>query len=62
MTFFDCVVVGAWAFAIGWSCGAVYIQNQNEKRKSPRAAGKPERSTDCDAVRLPLAADAASGD
>lgn len=62
MTYFDCFVVAAWMFAIGWFFGAVYIQNQNEKRESPRASGRLERCTDCEALRLPVAAAAASAD
>ena len=39
MTYFDCFVIGAWAFAFGWSVGAIYMQNHANK-----PAEKPERA------------------
>jgi len=38
MTYFDCFVLGAWMFAIGWFLGAVYGQNHTEKTEHPRVA------------------------
>ena len=53
MTYFDCFVVGAWMFAIGWFFGAVYVQNQNEKTEKPPVAEQPEPCPECQAWRLP---------
>jgi hypothetical protein len=39
MTYFDCFVIGAWAFAFGWSVGAIYMHNHANK-----LAEKPERA------------------
>jgi len=58
MTYFDCFVLGAWTFAIGWFLGAIYVQNHDEKAESPRAVKEPERCTECDEWRLPVAASA----
>lgn len=60
MTYFDCFVVAAWMFAIGWFLGAIYMQNQNEQKETPRAVYKLERFTECE-VRLPFG-DSASAD
>jgi len=66
MTYFDCFVVGAWMFAIGWFLGAIYVQNHNEKTESPHVSEKldvtekPERCPECEAWRLPVSASAAA--
>jgi len=60
MLYFDCFVVGSWTFVIGWFLGAIYRQNQNEKRESPRVIEQPERSTECEAWRLPVSASASA--
>jgi hypothetical protein len=60
MAYFDCFVVGAWMFAIGWFLGAIYVQNHNEKTERPRVSEKPERCPECEEWRLPVAASAAA--
>lgn len=60
MVYFDCFVVGSWMFAIGWFLGAIYVQNQNEKRESPRAEQELEPCTVCEAWRLPIVASASA--
>jgi hypothetical protein len=60
MTYFDCFVLGAWLFAIGWFLGAVDVQNHKEKRKSPRATEKLEQCAECETWRLPVAASASA--
>jgi hypothetical protein len=60
MPYFDCFVVGAWAFAFGWFFGAIYVQNHNEKNESPRVIEQPERCPECEAWRLPVSATAAA--
>ena len=43
MTYFDCFVVGAWAFAFGWFFGAIYVQNhKNEPGRSFAQEPEPE--------------------
>ncbi len=61
MTYFDCFVVGAWMFVIGWFFGAIYVQNHNENAESSRVSEtlenvteKPERCPECEAWRLPV--------
>ncbi len=67
MTYFDCFVAGSWMFVLGWYVGAIYVQNHNEKRESPRASEKLEKwspraneelepCAECDAWRVPTAA------
>jgi hypothetical protein len=56
MTYFDCFVVGSWSFVIGWFLGAIYMQNQDEKRQSPRVMEQPERRTETEPLRLPVSA------
>jgi len=58
MTYFDCFMLGAWTFAIGWLLGAIYVQNRKEKTASPRAVKELEPCTECDEWRLPVAASA----
>lgn len=53
MTYFDCVVVGSWMFAIGWFLGAIYVQNQDGKMESPRLMEEPETWSDSEAWDLP---------
>jgi len=53
MTYFDCFVLGAWTFVIGWFVGAIYVQNREEKEESQEAVEKPELCPDCDALRFP---------
>lgn len=60
MTYFDCFVLGAWMLAIGWFLGAIYVQNQGEKRESPRVSEEPEQCPECEAWRLPVAGSAAA--
>jgi len=66
MTYFDCFVLVAWAFAFGWFFGAIYVQNHNEKTESPRVSEKldlsekPERCRESEAWRLPVAASASA--
>jgi hypothetical protein len=60
MLYFHYFMVGAWMFAIGWFFGAVYMQNQNENKETPRAVEKLEPCMECDALRLPVAASAAA--
>ena len=67
MTYFDCFVAGSWMFVLGWYVGAIYVQNHNEKRESPRASEKLEKWSlraseeleqcgECEAWRVPTAA------
>jgi hypothetical protein len=56
MLYFDCFVIGAWMFAIGWFLGAVYVQNHKGKRERPRASEKPDLCPKAEAWRLPVAA------
>jgi len=56
MTYFDCFIVAAWMFAMGWFFGAIYVQNQNEKSASPRVTVVPEPGSKCEAWRLPATA------
>jgi hypothetical protein len=56
MTYFDCFMVAAWMFAIGWFLGAIYVQNQNEKTESPRVTEVTEPSPNYEAWRLPVVA------
>ena len=64
MAYFDCFVVGAWMFAIGWFLGAVYIHNRNEKAESPRVTEIFDETeiletyTEDEASRVPAAASA----
>ena len=51
MMYFDCLVIGTWAFAFGWFLGAIYVQNQNEKPTSLRSAGGSEPAA---LVEIPL--------
>jgi len=60
MTGFDCYVVGAWTFAMGWFLGAVYVQNRNEKTERLPVSEKPEPCTECEAWRLPVVQTAAA--
>ena len=66
MTYFDCFVVGSWMFVIGWYVGAIYMQNRNEEGEKPRVTKtlrlveEPERSSGCEAWRLPVAASASA--
>ena len=66
MLYFDCFVAGSWMFVLGWYAGAIYVQNHNEKRESPRVTErlrlieKPERCPECEAWRLPVAASASA--
>jgi len=60
MTNFDCFVVGAWMFAIGWFLGAIYMQNHDEKTESPHPSEKLQRCTECEGWRVPTAASAAA--
>jgi hypothetical protein len=60
MTYFDCFVVGAWMFAIGWFLGAIYMQNQSEKTERPSVSEKPEPSPESEAWRVPIAGSAAA--
>ena len=60
MPYFDCFVVGAWMFAIGWFLGAIYVQNNSEEAERPRATEKPERCPECEAWRLPAVASASA--
>jgi len=62
MTYFDCFVVGSWMFAMGWFLEAVYMQNQDEKRESPRVDEAPERCSECEAWRLPISTSAVAAD
>jgi len=56
MTYFNCFMVAAWMFAIGWSLGAIYAQNQKERAENPRVTEVPEPSTNCEAWGVPAAA------
>ena len=53
MTYFDCFVLVAWTFVIGWFAGAIFMQNRSEQKKTTRAVVKPEPCPNCDALRLP---------
>jgi len=57
MTYFDCFVVGAWTFVIGWFIGALYVQNQQEE-EGAEIVEKPELVPDRDELRFPNAAGA----
>ena len=56
MTHFDCFMVAAWMFAIGWFLGAIYAQNQSERTENPRATEVSEPSPNCEAWGLPAVA------
>jgi hypothetical protein len=56
MAYFDCCMVGAWMFAIGWFLGAVYMQNHDKTMESPRVNEEPEPERH--ALRFPVAASA----
>jgi len=60
MTYFDCFVLLAWAFAFGWFFGAIYVQNHKEETERSRVSEKPEPCPDCEAWRLPVSASAAA--
>jgi len=60
MTYFDCFVIGAWMFAIGWSLGAIYVQNHNEETQISQVSEKPERCAEREAWRLPVVASASA--
>ena len=62
MTYFDCFLVGAWMFTIGWSIGAIYTQNHKGKTKSSRVFEGPEPCPDCEAWRLPAGPHAVGAD
>lgn len=53
MTYFDCFLIVAWTFAIGWAVGAIYMQSHSLRDKKPRAVAKPDQCPDCHALRLP---------
>jgi len=40
--------------------GAIYVQNQNEKKESSHTIKKLEPRTQCEALRLPVAASASA--
>jgi hypothetical protein len=52
MLYFDCFMIGAWMFAMGWFLGAVYVQNHKEN------AERPERSPEREAWRRAVLASA----
>ncbi len=60
MTYFDCFVAGSWMFVLGWYAGAIYVQNHMEKRESPRVSEELDWCTECEALRLPVAASASA--
>lgn len=60
MTYFDCFVLAAWAFAFGWFFGAIYVQNHQEETASPRVSENPEPRLEREAWRLPVSASAAA--
>jgi hypothetical protein len=60
MLYLHYFMVGAWMFAIGCFLGAIYVQNHDEKAKSPRLLEKVEKCTECEAWRVLNAASAAA--
>jgi len=58
MLYFNCFMIGAWMFAMGWFLGAVYVQNHEERTERPRASEKPERSPEDEAWRRAVVASA----
>lgn len=62
MTYFDCFVLVAWTFTIGWAVGAIYMQSHNEHKKDTRVVAKPEHCLQCDGWRLPIVNDPVAGD
>jgi hypothetical protein len=50
MTYFDCFVIGAWAFAFGWLFGAIHVQNRNDEPANLRSA---ESAEPADLVEIP---------
>jgi len=54
MPYFDCFMIGAWMFAMGWFLGAVYVQNHEEKTEHP------ERSPEGEAWRRAVLASASA--
>ena len=56
MTLFDCFVLGAWTFVIGWFIGAIHVQNREEKTESPDVAEGAKPCPDCGGLRLPAVA------
>jgi len=63
MAYFDCFVVAAFAFAVGWFSGAIYGQNHENtpadlrREEEPEPAPVVEISYDYDAVSSAAAAD-----
>jgi hypothetical protein len=62
MTYFDCFVVGAWMFAIGWALGAIHVQNQTEKTGMPPVVEQPDMSPECEALPLAVTASTCAAD
>jgi len=60
MPYFDCLVIGSWAFAFGWFFGAIYVQNHKEKKEQPQVAEKLEQCLECQGWRLPVGVGAAA--
>jgi hypothetical protein len=54
MSYFDCFVAAAWAFAFGWFFGAIYMQNRTEETETSRVSEQPEPSPEYEALRLPV--------
>jgi hypothetical protein len=54
MLHFDCFMIGAWMFAMGWFLGAVYVQNHKDKTE------RPERSPEGEAWRGAVVASASA--
>jgi hypothetical protein len=50
MTYFDCLIAGAWMFAIGWFLGATYVQNQKKKTEKTQSPSAIEKSVPSESV------------
>jgi len=59
MTYFDCFVVGMWAFAFGWFFGAIYVQNHENNPADLRREEGPEPTP---AVEIEAVSSAAAAD
>jgi hypothetical protein len=62
MTYFECFMVAAWMFAIGWFLGAIYVQDLDETTDRQAVIEVPEPSPDSEAWQFPAVASASAAD
>ena len=60
MTYFDCFVLAAWAFAFGSFIGAIYVQNHAAETETPRVSETAEPCPNGEGWRLPVATSSAA--